>query len=156
MIIFTFDRIKLFLKSCLIFFIYRHHILPHVLCSSVVAGEFYFISIWSSSYSLRLWKQPYYISRNNYKKAALKGKALEFDILIFLHDVLCSLVSRFKNRVRICKRLRSAGIDSKESITPAYVDRRLESISGLLKRLQILAQVRMKLNMASFSATVKW
>ncbi len=64
-------------------------------------------------------------------------------------------------RVRICRRLRSLGIDSKESIPPAYVARRtgtitifvlplrqatyagesysLESIPGLLKRLRIRA-----------------
>ncbi len=42
----------------------------------------------------------------------------------------------------------------KESIPSAYVAWRLESLPGLLKRLQILAQVRMKQNMASFSGTV--
>ncbi len=51
-------------------------------------------------------------------------------------------------RARICKRLRSPGIDSKESIPPAYVvwragmtilQRLAESIPGLLKRLQIRA-----------------
>jgi hypothetical protein len=52
---------------------------------------------------------------------------------------------------RICKRLRSPGIESKDSISPAYVPGRratwagginyLESIPGLLKRLQIRTQV---------------
>jgi hypothetical protein len=52
------------------------------------------------------------------------------------------------NRARICKRLRSPGIDSKESIPPVFVAWRagtttlfavpsLESIPVLLKRLQI-------------------
>jgi hypothetical protein len=44
-----------------------------------------------------------------------------------------------QSRARICKRLRSIGIDSKESLPQAYVDCRAgtsnrESIPGLLER----------------------
>ncbi len=59
-----------------------------------------------------------------------------------------------KYRARICKRLRSPGIDSKESIPPAYVARRADTSNrvvvparqavnrflGFLKGLQIRAQ----------------
>ncbi len=59
-----------------------------------------------------------------------------------------------KNRARICKRLRGPGIDSKESIPPAYVARRADTSNrvvvparqavnrflGFLKGLQIRAQ----------------
>jgi hypothetical protein len=65
---------------------------------------------------------------------------------------------KYLNKGRICKRLQSPGINSMESIPTAYVALRagiytvtlfilparridsLESISGLLKRLQIRAQ----------------
>jgi hypothetical protein len=52
----------------------------------------------------------------------------------------------FLHRARICKRLRSPGIGSKESIPPAYVAFRAGTtdrviVPGLLKRLQSRALV---------------
>jgi hypothetical protein len=67
--------------------------------------------------------------------------------LIFM-DLVENIESRWKHRARICKRLRSLGIDSKESIPPAYVawrdgtkllHRLGRNRPGLQKRLKIRA-----------------
>ncbi len=49
-------------------------------------------------------------------------------------------------RARICQRLRNPGIDSKESVPPAYVAWQKDSIPGLLKRFQNRAMRTMKIS----------